>query len=154
MRADNKLHKRTEAPNGWRPKKMQSRNRRFKPVGESRVTSEATYGICQFRVKEVVLGNVYSVSGSQQNVVNGSDASIIKLDLYAPANLGGADAGTAKAHGYTLKPLYQPARTGGPDRSTPEPILNRSGQPPHQVRPRYNLADAGRPDVSGRVQQF
>jgi len=103
--ANNKLHERTETPNGGRSKKVQSRDGRFKPVAESRETFKATYGMCEFRVKEIVLGNIHFVSGSQKNVVNGSQASVIELNLYAPANRDSRNNRTAKVHGHALEPF-------------------------------------------------
>ena len=77
MRADDKLHQRAETPNGRRPEKVQSRHRRFEPLAEPRISLEATYGLCQLRGKEIVFGNVHSISRSQKNMVDGSLACVI-----------------------------------------------------------------------------
>src|SRR5258708_20675175 len=72
-----KLHQRAETPNGRRPEKVQSRHRRLEPLAEPRISLEATYGLCQLRGKEIVLGNVHSIARSQKNMVDGSLASVI-----------------------------------------------------------------------------
>ena len=77
MRPDDKLHQRAETPNGWRPEKVQSRHGRFETLPEPRISLEANYGLCQLRGKEIVFGNVHSISRSQKNMVDGSFASII-----------------------------------------------------------------------------
>jgi len=105
VRADNKLHERTETPNGGRSKKVQSRYGRFKPFGKPRKTLKAAYGLCELRVKELIFGNVHFISGSQKNVVNGSQASVIELNLYAPANRDSRNNRTAKVHGHALEPF-------------------------------------------------
>ena len=62
MGADDKLHQRAKTPNRRCTQKVQSGHGRFEPLSESRISSEAIDGLCQFRWKEVVLGNIHSVS--------------------------------------------------------------------------------------------
>jgi hypothetical protein len=77
MRADHKLHQRAKTPKGWRADKVQARHGAFEPRLEPRIAMEATYRCCEFWGKEIVLGNIHSISGSQKNMVSGSLASVI-----------------------------------------------------------------------------
>jgi hypothetical protein len=79
---DDKLHQRTETPNGWRPENMQLRHGGFEALTKPRVPLETTYGLCQLRSKEFVFGNVHAVSSAQKNVVDGSVAAVIQPDSY------------------------------------------------------------------------
>ena len=49
MGADDKLHQCAKTPNGRCTQKVQSGHGRFEPLSESRISSEAIDGLCQFR---------------------------------------------------------------------------------------------------------
>ena len=106
MRADDELHHRAETPNGRRPKKVQSRHGRFEALLEPRISLEATYGLRQLWGKEIVLGNVHSISRSQKNMVDGSFASVIELNSYPLAYRSGGNNRTAEVYGYVLEPRH------------------------------------------------
>jgi hypothetical protein len=79
---DDKLHQGTKTPNGWGPENMQLRHGCFEALTKPRVPLETIYGLCQLRSKELVFGNVHSVSSAQKNVVEGSVAAVIQPDSY------------------------------------------------------------------------
>src|SRR5712671_2459579 len=83
IRTNDKLHQRAEAPNGGRPQNVQLRHGRFKALTEPRVSLETTYGLRQLRRKELVFGNVHSVSSAQKNMIEVSFAAVIQADSYA-----------------------------------------------------------------------
>ncbi len=115
MRADNKLHQRTETPNGRCPEKVQSRHGCLEPLAKTGISLEASYGICQLRGKEVVLGNVHSVSGPQKNMVDGSVTSIVQPDSYLLANRSSGNNEVVENYGHVLEPPHQPACASRPD---------------------------------------
>jgi hypothetical protein len=106
MRADDELHHRAETPNGRRPKKVQSRHGRFEALLEPRISLEATYGLRQLWGKEIVLGNVHSISRSQKNMVDGSFASVIELNSYPLAHGSSGNNRTAEVYGHVLEPRH------------------------------------------------
>ncbi len=85
---------------------MQSRYGRFKPFAKPRKTLKAAYGLCELRVKELIFGNVHLISGSQKNVVYGSQASVIQLNPDALANRSSGNNRTVQAHRHALEPLH------------------------------------------------
>src|SRR5260370_41141364 len=70
MRADDKLHQGAKTPNRWCTKKVQSGHGRFEPLAETRISSKAIYGHRKFWGKEVVLGNIHSISGSRRRMAD------------------------------------------------------------------------------------
>src|ERR1700730_195126 len=131
MCTDDKLHQGSETPNGWRPENVQLRHGRFEALTEPRVSLEMTYGLCQLRSKEIVFGNVHSVSGSQKNMVDGSVAAVIQPDSHALAKRRSGNDGMSEFCGHVLKPTYQPTRSGRPDRSFAQPVLRWTRETPN-----------------------
>jgi len=154
VRADDKLHQRAKTPDRWRTKNVQPRNGCFEAFTQPRVSLEATYGICEPRRKEDVLGNVHPISCSEENMVDDPFASIVQLDFYPIAKGSSRNNGTAEFHGHVLEPRHKPSRAGWPDRFLPEPILSRPRQSPYQVRTRHNLADTSWTDIGGCIEEL
>src|SRR5580704_7525690 len=110
MRADDELHQRAEAPHGWRSQNVQSREGCFESTGESRVSLVAANRTRKFGSEEIVLGNVHAISGSQENVVEVSLASVIEAYFDARALRCGGHNGASKVHRHIFEPLDQPSR--------------------------------------------
>src|SRR6266849_946506 len=115
MCANNKLHQRPETPDGGRSKNVQPGHRRFKSIGQSRVTAEREYGLCEVWREEFVFGYVYFVSGSKEHLIECSRAPIIQPHFYFSAGRNGGNYRMAKMHGHFLKALDQPSCASRPD---------------------------------------
>src|SRR6266481_7616970 len=125
MRADHELHQRTEAPYGGRTQDVQSREGCFEAVSEARISLVAADGTRKFGSEKIVLGNIHAISGSQENVVEVSLAAVIEAHFDARAIRCGGHYCASKVHWHVFETLHQPSRASRPDRSLPEPVLNR-----------------------------
>jgi hypothetical protein len=71
--------------------------------------------LSELRSKEIVLGNVHAISGSQENMVDDSLASVIQAHFDPLPNRSSADNKTAEGLAYVSDTRDEPTGTPGPD---------------------------------------